>query len=599
MHDPTATAMDAVLTRPAAVDLKAILSAVSRIEREVTHFDHEIRIVVLRNVTVEGLGAFLKYHLYSSAIGAKIAFGGYGTMMQDVLAGDGLLAHGEADLIVLSLTLDEIDASYGTPGWRANDVQAELKNLFELLETRTRATIAVNTFLAPLHSELGVALAPDRSDVASQVSELNHFVTDFVRGRAPRFCLMDWTRYLALLGAEAALDQRGSYLWKAPFKKPFLNLYAQDIARIARVLKGRTKKCLVLDCDNTLWGGVLGEDGIEGIALDRNSYPGKAYYDFQTSLLHLAERGVLIALCSKNNESDVFEVLDTHPWCRLKRQHISAWRINWQDKAANIAALADELNLGLDSFVFVDDSPVECELVAKMLPDVTVLRVPGNQFELPGLLAGQGLFDTLRLTEEDRARAHLYQRESQRKSARASFAGVEDYLASLETVATIHRMRPSEIARAAQLTQKTNQFNLTTRRYTDHDLQSFAERADAAVFTLSAADRFGDLGLVGMMIIERQGREARIDTLLMSCRALGRGLEYAMVARCMEALESEWNLRGWQAEYVPTRKNGQVAEFWIRNGFIPAGEVDGRRYFAAAAQTGARAIPSYVRVVWE
>lgn len=588
-----------MLTRSAAVDLNAILSTVSRIERQDTRFDHEIRIAVLRNVTVEGLSAFLKYHLYSSGIGASIAYGGYGTMMQDVLAADGLLAREEADLIVLSLSLDEIDPAYGTPGWRADGVLAELKNLFELLETRTRATIAVNTFLVPLHSELGVALAPDRSDIASQVCDLNRFITDFVRDRAPRFCLTDWMRYLSLLGAETALDPRGNYLWKAPFKKPFLNLYAQDIARIARVLKGRTKKCLILDCDNTLWGGVLGEDGMEGIALDRYSYPGKAYYDFQTSLLHLAERGVLIALCSKNNEADVFEVLDTHPWCRLKRRHLSAWRINWQDKAANIAALAGELNLGLDSFVFVDDNPVECEMVAKMLPEVTVLRVPEKQFELPALLAHQGFFDTLRLTEEDRERAHLYQRESQRKSARSAFGSVEDYLASLETAATIHRMRPAEIARAAQLTQKTNQFNLTTRRYTDSDLQSFADRADAAVFTLSAADRFGDLGLVGVMIVERDGAAARIDSLLMSCRALGRGLEFAMVARCIEALEAEWDLREWRSEYVPTRKNGQVADFWIRNGFAPAGETGGHKHFVSAAKAGGRAIPAYVRVIWE
>src|SRR5258706_10081836 len=479
-------------THTAAVpsDLNALFPTVSRIERERTSFEHTVRIAFLRNITIEGLETFLKFQLYASSIRPEVAFGGYGTMMQDVLADDGLLQRKENDLVVLSLMLEELDPAYATPGWRAEAILPELKNLLELLETRTRATIVVNTFLSPLYPELGLVLAPDGSDVASQVAELNHFIIDFVRQHAPRFCLTDWNRYLGLLGVEGALDQRCRYLFKAPFRKEFLDLYAQDIARIVRALKGGAKKCLILDCDNTLWGGVVGEEGLDGIKLDRNEYPGKAFYDFHTSLLHLAGRGVLIVLCSKNNEPDVFEVLDNHPWCRLKRTHLSGWRINWQDKAKNIVELSEELNLALDSFVLVDDNPVECELVRKLLPEVTVLKVPERLYELPPLVLRQGLFDTVSLTNEDKQRARLYQGESQRKSLRGAFASVEDYLSSLETVASIHRLRPGETARVAQLTQKTNQFNLTTRRYSEADVRALAEREDAAVFTLSVQDRF-------------------------------------------------------------------------------------------------------------
>src|SRR6185295_8837749 len=362
----------------------------------------------------------------------------------------------EPDLVVLSLTLAELDPSYGTPGWRADAALAELKNLFELLETRTRATIVLNTFISPLYPEFGIVPALDRSDVTSQVAALNRFIEDFVRDRAPRFCLTDWDAYLRIIGAKQALDDRGRYLWKAPFRKAFLNLYAQYLARIVRALKGRTKKCLILDCDNMLWGGVVGEDGMDGIKLDANEYPGKVFYDFQNSLLHLSERGVVIALCSKNNEADVLEVFDRHQSCRLKRSHLAAWRINWQDKAANIVELAEELNLGLDSFVFIDDSPVECDLIRKLLPDVTVVQVPEKLCDLPALVFEQGLFDNFRVTDDDRRRTRLYQGESQRKAARGAFASVEEYLSSLQTVASIHRVRPAEIARVAQLTQKTN-----------------------------------------------------------------------------------------------------------------------------------------------
>jgi FkbH-like protein len=353
---------------------------------------------------------------------------------------------------------------------------------------------------------------------------------------------------------------------------------------------------LVLDCDNTLWGGIVGEAGIEGIKLDRNGYPGKAFYDFQTSVLHLAQRGVLIALCSKNNEADVFEVLDKHPWCRLKRSHLSGWRINWQDKAANIVEIAEELNLALDSFVLVDDNPVECDLVRKLLPQVTVLQVPEKLYRLPSLALEQGLFDTIRLTDEDRKRALLYQSESQRKTERGAFANVEDYLASLNTVACIHRARPAEIPRVAQLTQKTNQFNLTTRRYSERDVQAFVERQNAAVFTLSVQDRFGDLGLVGALILERSGAVVRIDTFLMSCRVLGRGLERAMVTHCLDVMKSIWEIDTWHAEYIPTRKNMQVVDFWSLSGFVQTGDAEGRRSYVRDARESAGEIPSYLCV---
>jgi FkbH-like protein len=587
------TAMDNLQTT-APSDLNTLFSAVSRIEREGLPFAHSVKIAFLRNVTIEGLEAFLKFHLYPSSVRPEVVFGGYGTMVQDALAEDGLVQTAQADVIVLSLVLEELDPFYGTPGWRWETAQIALKDLFGLLESRTRATIAVNTFLPPLYPELGLVLPKDRSDAASQVADLNRFVADFVRSHAPRFCLTDWSRYLSLIGAEAALDQRGRYLWKAPFKKAFLDLYAQDIARIVRALKGGAKKCLVLDCDNTLWGGIVGEDGLDAIKLDRNEYPGKAFYDFQTSLLQVVERGVLVVLCSKNNEGDVFEVLEKHPACRLKRAHLSGWRINWRDKARNLVELSEELNLALDSFVFVDDSPVECELIRKLLPDVTVLQVPDKPYELPSFLLRQGLFDTISVTREDKQRARLYQDETERKSARNAFANVDEYLASLGTVATIHRVRPAEIARVAQLTQKTNQFNLTTRRYGEADIRAFADGSDAAVFTLSVADRFGDLGLVGVLILEREGSTGRIDTFLMSCRVLGRGLERAMIAHCLKLMGPVWNVSTWEGEYIPTRKNMQVADLWPKNGFVRAGSGE-RMIYVRRAEAEAE-IPAHIRI---
>ena len=301
------------MNAPSPDHYSAVFAAVADMEAEAATFSDEIKVLVLRQITVEGIETLLKHHLYPLRIRPLLEFGGYGTMAQDVLAPDGPLARSQPDLIVLALALDELDPDYGSPGWTHDAARSELAKLFELLAGKTTATIAVHNFIAPLWPEQGLVVDLGERDLASQVAELNRFVAHTVRNHAPRFVLIDWQRALQQLGANAALDERGRYLWRAPFRRPFLDAWAQQLAHVAGALKGRAKKVLVLDCDNTLWGGVVGEDGLDGIQLDVHQYPGRAFVDFQTSVLHLAERGVLIALCSKNNEADVFEVLDNTP----------------------------------------------------------------------------------------------------------------------------------------------------------------------------------------------------------------------------------------------------------------------------------------------
>ncbi len=574
----------------------AVLAAVAEQAPQAAAFKDVVKVLVLRQITVEGLDTLLKHHLFAKGIRAEVEFGGYGSMAQDVLASDGPVARMDPDIIVLALALDDLDANHGVPGWRCDDARAEVDALLGLLLAKTRAVIAVHNFLPPLLPDGGLVLDRQGHDLTTQVQALNLHIATTVRQRAPRLVLVDWDRSLRQLGAAAALDERGRYMWRAPFRHPFLNAWAQQLSRIASAMKGRAKKVVVLDCDNTLWGGVVGEDGLKGIKLDREQYPGRVFFDFHATILHLAERGVLVTLCSKNNEADVFEVLDKHPACRIKRAHLSGWRVNWSDKASNIAALAEELNLGLDAFVFVDDNPMECELVRQILPQVTVLQVPRRLHELPPLLLQDGLFDTLQITDEDRNRAQLYQGESQRKNARGAFGDIDEYLQSLQTVATIHPARAAEIPRIAQLTQKTNQFNLTTRRYAEAEVQALADDPDAAVYALSAGDRFGTLGLVGVLIARRAGTVARIDNFLMSCRALGRRLEQAMVEHCLQDLGERWSVNSVEAEFISTAKNAQVADFWPRMGFAPAGSAPGKASFVRTAQAAAAPAPTFVTI---
>jgi FkbH-like protein len=451
----------------------------------------------------------------------------------------------------------------------------------ELVASRGRGIVAIHSFIPPFHAETGVAGAWAEGDITTELADLNLRIRRFSRQNAGRIALIDFERIARLLGESGTIDYRFWAMSKAPYKPAFLSEVAWQLSRLIRATFGQTRKCLVLDCDSTLWGGVVGEEGLHGIRLDPNDFPGSSFYGFQRSVLSLQSQGVIVALCSKNNERDVFEVLDNHPHSLIKREHLSAWRVNWEDKPSNLKALAQELNIGLDSLVFVDDNPAECARVREFLPQVQVLQVPKSLAEYPTLLFREGCFDRLAWTGEDLKRTQLYRDEGARTQLKAAMQDTDEFLRSLEMSLDIRPVEASAVPRVAQLTQKTNQFNLTTRRYTENEISELARADDSAVFALSVRDRFGDLGLTGVLIAKRRGRTAAIDTYLLSCRILGRTIEYAFLHRSLNVLNARWSTEAWIAEFLPTAKNQQVADFWDRAGFKAVGERDakaGARY---------------------
>ncbi len=569
-------------------DFASLLAAVREADKVSDLYGRDVSVVFLRNFTIEGAEPFLKFHLHKSRIRPTIAFGKFDTIRQELMDGSSVVHTAKPEIVVLALMLPILDASYGNVGWRADVAIREVEGLFDLAARQTNALVVVNTFLPPSYRELGIAAAPRGDDFEGEVARLNVFVREYCRSHAAQFILVDWERLLRIVGEEAGIDRRYWYLSKAPFRQAFLNLYALEIAKVARALKGASRKCLVLDCDDTIWGGTIGEDGVDGIELDPNEWPGRAFYEFQRTVLQLAARGVLITLCSKNNEDDVWEVLERHPACLIKRAHLAAWRINWNDKANGISELAQSLNLGLDAFVFVDNSPTECELVRRFLPAVEVVQVPEKLYDYPNLLLEEGLFDTLSIGDEDRRRGQMYQEEAARNSEKERFASIDEYLATLELVAVIRDARPADFSRVAQLTQKTNQFNLTTRRYTEPEIASLAAGPDSAVFSLALRDRFGDFGLTGVLIARRRGRAGSIDSLLLSCRILGRKVELAFVEDVLLSLEQRWGIESWEADFIPTAKNGQVAGFWEQLGFEVAENDGGRKRYRCACKSRPR-----------
>ena len=357
-----------------------------------------------------------------------------------------------------------------------------------------------------------------------------------------------------------------------------------------RALTLKRKKCLVLDLDNTLWGGVLGEDGIDGIQVD-GDYPGKAYRYWQEGLKELERNGVILAICSKNNQTDV-EALFAAREMPLSLKDFACTRINWNDKATNIREIAQELNIGLDSMAFVDDNPTERELIRQQLPMVSVPEWPSQPYELPIFYArlAEDYFSVYTLTDEDKQKTEQYRQNANRAQAQAQFTDMEDFLRSLEMKLTIAPATDITIPRIAQMTHKTNQFNLTTRRYTESDIRLLLNNG-AQIWTLAVADRFGDNGITGLMILVPENGW-RIDTLLMSCRVLGKGIEEAFFRSVISRYKGAIT-----AQFIPTTKNGQVADFYDRMGLrLERTNDEGVKEYSAQIETLDTIIKDYYKI---
>lgn len=327
------------------------------------------------------------------------------------------------------------------------------------------------------------------------------------------------------------------------------------------------KKCLVLDCDNTLWGGVVGEDGVDGIQLGDN-YPGKAFSDFQKVILELNEIGVILALCSKNNEQDVLEVFSKNTNMILKAENISSLRINWNNKADNILEISKELNIGLNSIVFLDDNPSEREIVKQLLPEVTVPNFPDKEYDLLNFIKELSIevFSVFKLTNEDKNKSKQYLQNIRRKESINQFSDLKNYIKSLNINIDLQYLDEFNIERIAQMTQKTNQFNLTTNRYLISDLNEMIINK-SIIICASIKDKFGDSGITGLLIFKYlNSNELEIDNFLLSCRILGKEIESTFLNFSLNLLRGK-GFKNIYAKFIPTKKNQQVENFYEKNNF--------------------------------
>lgn len=545
-----------------------------RIAVEVTGLP-TVRLAVLSTCTIGTFEPVLFVEAARRGMRIEPWFGEFGQLEAPVVETGGPLYRHAPDALFIFARLDELipDAmrrflslDAGECKRAAAGVAARLGNVADAFRQHSTAPVLVANFAPMSPASAGLADAGIVNSQATFIHEANALLADACRG-IPGVFVFDFSGFVAAHGWRSLADPRLGHLARIPFGISGQIAFSRHLARCLRAARTQPAKVLVLDLDETLWGGIVGEDGPGGIKLG-DDFPGNAYKSFHHYLLSLRDRGVLLAIASKNNEADAFEVFDHNPDCVLMRTDFAAHRINWERKSANITAIAAELNLGPDAFVFFDDNPAEREEVRSALPAVTVIEVPRDPLAFAAAIEESGAFDSLALSDEDRARPASYQARA--AAAELKAASPADFLRSLEMGLTIGDADAMTLPRIVQLLGKTNQFNLTTRRHSAADVQRMIESGGIVLWS-RVRDRFADHGLIAVAIALPEGKGRwRIDSLLMSCRVIGRGIEHAILAE-LARRAGEKGGTTLVGEYVATPKNAQVADFYPACGFAPAG----------------------------
>ncbi len=514
--------------------------------------EYKETIAITATFTSEPLEESLAFWIQELAWPLTVAFAPYNQIFQQLLDPGSLLAQNQQGINVVLLRLEDwlrFDTTLGTAAQAEEKIERNADELVQALRTATRhITTPYLIYVCPASPM--IEADPVRRAFFAQMED--QLATDLAE--LHNVFLVNSAELKTVYPVETSYDPYADEMGHIPFSTDFFAALGTHIVRKISALRRRPMKVIALDCDQTLWQGICGEDGAQGVIIDP---PRKALQEF---LVAQQEAGVLLCLCSKNNEPDVFEVFACHPEMPLKREHLVVWRINWEPKSQNLRALAEELQLSLDSFIFIDDNPLECAEVQALCPEVLTLPVPPESDRLPHLLQHFWAFDHVRITAEDRKRTELYQQQLQRQAFQQTSATLEGFLAALQLQVHIAPLEEAQLDRVAQLTQRTNQFNCSTIRRTESELQRFCLEAKAGCLVINVSDRFGDYGLVGAILFTENQEDLEVDTFLLSCRVLGRGVEYQMLAR-LGKIAYEHQRDRVRVLLVPTPRNKPACEF--------------------------------------
>jgi len=541
--------------------------------------EKKIKVAILSSFTLIGLAEVFCVKCADKKVSCVTYVSGYDQYNQDILNYESELYKFSPEISFLVLDTRSILKNLFYSPYSVSAAErkeyidrraSELISIAKTFTRRSNSKLIITNFTVPTYSPYGIYETKTDYSLQDTIRDLNFKLNSGLLSE-PSVYVYDFNAFVTKHGENNLFDYRQFLFGDIKVALNYIPYLAEDLMGYIKPVLGINRKCIVLDLDNTLWGGVVGEDGFEGIELGPKA-PGSAFVEFQRHLLSLYQRGVILAVNSKNNPEDALKVLRDHPYMVLREENFASLRINWIDKISNMREIAEELNIGLDSIVYFDDDPINREIMAKALPEVLTVDLPKDPSLYTPRLVRLNDFNVLKITTEDAKRGEMYLQQRKRSELEKTVSNMEDFLSQLGIKIKIKKADQFTIPRIAQLILKTNQFNLTTHRYQEEDIRNFSHDKNMLVGCAQVEDKFGDNGITGAFIVRKDNpSEWTIDTFLLSCRVMGRGAEDAIMAFILNEAKAEGvtKIRG---QYIPTNKNKPCEDFLPSYGFKSEGE---------------------------
>ena len=537
-------------------------------------FGSKIKIALLGSFTLDGLNETIKVKCSELKVGCDTFYGGYNRYNEEILNSESKLYSFSPDVCFLILDTRNIlgDLFYNpynvSIDKRREFIQNkinELNNLIKSFKEKSNSKLVISNFIIPTYSPYGIFETKTDYGLQEMVFDLNHKLNNICRDENSIY-VYDINGFVSKYGENNVFDFQQYFFGDLKISLSYIPILANDLLGYIKPILGLNKKCIVLDLDNTLWGGIVGEDGFNKIKLGSQP-PGNTYVEFQKYLLSLHERGIILAVNSKNNLDDAIEIIKKHPNMVLREKHFGCLKINWNDKVTNLKEIAQELNIGLDSMVFIDDDQVNRDFVRETLPEVLTIELPKDPSLYVSTLTELNDFHVMKITEEDKQRGKMYTQQKMRVESEKNSTSFEEYLKQLNIKIHIKKADEFTIPRISQLTLKTNQFNLTTKRYQEEDIKNFSQDKKKIVGCAQIEDKFGDNGITSAFIVKKDNEEEWvIDTFLLSCRVIGRGVEEGILDYIINEARKN-NVKRIIGNFIPTKKNKPSESFLPNFGF--------------------------------
>ena len=546
---------------------------------EDVNFDKKLKVAILSSFTLNGLSEIL--HVKCSELGIRYQsyVAGYNQYNQELLDTESQYYKFSPDVTFLLIDIRNFlgenfhfpyDMSDDQRKSLVNEKINHLENIIKNFEKNLNTKLIIANFNIPSYSPNGIIETKSNFGFHEMIEEINKSLRDISKKQNSVY-VYDFNQFISKHGEKNVFDYRQFHLGDIQIALNFLPYFAYDLMGYIKPISGTNRKCIVLDLDNTLWGGIVGEDGFDGIELG-HSANGKAFVDFQKELLSMWNQGIILAINSKNNLDDAMKVIKEHPNMILKEKNFASVKINWNDKAQNLKQISDEINIGLNSIVFFDDDKLNRERIKQEFPEVLTIELPDDPSQFLPILKDLNDFNVLQRTKEDVERGQMYAQQRERNEFEKSVSNLDDFLDQLDIQVKMKKSNEFLIPRISQLTLKTNQFNLTTKRYQEEEIRNFTNNGDFIVGCAQVIDKFGDNGITGVYIINKQDKLWNIDTFLLSCRIMGRGVENGILSQIL--IDAKKNgVEEIHANFIPTQKNKPAENFLPDFGFKKQGDV--------------------------